>query len=312
MKSFRAIEEGEFCERLAPVLAALAAGSATAVQLREARPHLRHCASCRAALKALHVPLHRRVAALLPLGGIVEPLRWGREQVSRGGRAGEPGDLEPLHVSRIEDSLDKLPAATEHASRVPSPRPAFQALMHRIASSDLATSVQVATSTGGGRTAAVAALIGVCLSGVGAGTYCITTALLPDPPVVKREQHASKRKPAPRRTHSSATTGSAPSAKPRTMAVATSTPTPTPAHRQATTKKKAGSSKSSSPSSKSSTAAAQQEFGFESVGSSGSGGASSQPPATTTSNTSSGSRGGGSGGGGSGGGSATSGGEFLP
>src|SRR4051794_23188504 len=73
LRTFRAIEEGESCERLAPVLAALAAGSATAVQLREARPHLRHCASCRAALRALHVPLRRRVA-LLPLGVVVEPL----------------------------------------------------------------------------------------------------------------------------------------------------------------------------------------------------------------------------------------------
>jgi RNA polymerase sigma factor (sigma-70 family) len=307
MKSFRAIEEGEFCERLAPVLAALAAGSATPVQLREARPHLRHCASCRAALKALHVPLHRRVAALLPLGGIVEPLR---HLTRRHSTPDATQQLEPLHVSRLEESLDKLPAATEHAGRLPNPRPALEALLHRIASSDIVTSVQVATGTGGGRTAAVAALIGVCLSGVGAGTYCITTALLPDPPVVKRVQHASKRKPAPRRTQASSASGSAPSAKPRTMAIATSTPTP--AHRQTASTTRSRSSTSSSSSSKSSTAAAQQEFGFESLGSPRSGGATSRPAATTTSDTSSGSRGGGSGGGGSGGGSATSGGEFLP
>src|SRR4051812_23462605 len=72
LKSFRAIEEGEACDRLAPMLAALANGAATAAQLREARPHLRHCATCRAALRALHVPVRRKVAALLPLGAIVQ------------------------------------------------------------------------------------------------------------------------------------------------------------------------------------------------------------------------------------------------
>src|SRR3954466_894641 len=122
LKSFRAIEEGESCERLAPVLAALAAGSATAVQLREARPHLRHCASCRAALRALHVPLRRRVAALLPLGVVVEPLRWGREHLSGGGGS-PPTDLHPIPVTQIEEATQTVPFAAEQATRVPSPRP---------------------------------------------------------------------------------------------------------------------------------------------------------------------------------------------
>jgi RNA polymerase sigma factor (sigma-70 family) len=304
LKTFRAIEEGEACARLAPVLAALAAGSATAVQLREARPHLRHCAHCRAALKAMHVPLRKRVAALLPLGVVVEPLRHLR----RGPAADPPPDLHPIAAPRIEAAADKLPAAIEHAeqaSRLPSPRPAVQALLHRIASSDLVTSAQLATSTGGGRTAAVAALIGVCLSGVGAGTYCVATALQPDPPVVKAEHRATKSQSRTRRSTTHRTT-TAPPATPRTMAVARVTSTPTPARRSTqrrTTKRSSTSANSTAP---------EREFGFESLGGGGSGGGgSSAPQATTTSSTSSssgGSRGGGSGGGGS----ATSGGEFLP
>jgi RNA polymerase sigma factor (sigma-70 family) len=305
LKTFRAIEEGEACERLAPVLAALATGSATSVQLREARPHLRHCAACRAALKALHVPLHRRVAALLPLGIVVEPLRWGREHLSRGGSSQPPGDLEPIPITRIEGAADKLPVAVEHAeraTRVPSPRPALQALLHRVTSSDLATSIQLATGTGGGRTAAIAALIGVCLSGVGAGTYCMATALLPDPPVVRTAHEDAKRKSSERHPRASRP-ATAPSAKPRAMAVVTPPPTPTPPRRSQTpSRRRSGSStaKTSTP---------QREFGFESLGSGG--GSTSRPAASTASSGSSsttGSRGGGSGGGGS----ATNGGEFLP
>jgi RNA polymerase sigma factor (sigma-70 family) len=307
LKSFRAIEEGESCERLAPVLAALAAGSATTVQLREARPHLRHCAHCRAALRAMHVPLRRRVAALLPFGVVVEPLR---QLVHRGPAEPPPSDLHPMAAPQIEGAAAKLPAALEHAeraSRLPSPRPLFQALLHRITSSDLVTSAQLAASTGGGRTATVAALIGVCLSGVGAGTYCVATALLPDPPIVKAERPATKHDPPRHGRATTHRTTSAPATKPRTMAVATVTATASPARRTPKSSQNR-TSKSSSTSSKSS--APEHEFGFESLGG-GASSSSSQPAATTTSKpskSSGGSRGGGSGGGGS----ATSGGEFLP
>jgi RNA polymerase sigma factor (sigma-70 family) len=303
LKTFRAIEEGESCERLAPVLAALAAGSATAAQLREARPHLRHCAHCRAALKAMHVPLRRRVAALLPFGVVVEPLR---HLVHRGSRAAPP-DLHPIAAPRIEGAAETLPTAIEHAeraSRLASPRPAFQALLQRIAHSDLVTTAQLAATTGGGRTAAVAALIGVCLSGVGAGTYCVATALLPEPPIVKSSQHATKSEPRAHRRTTTHRTTSAPPSKPRTMAVARATSTPAPPRKPSqhrTTKTSSSSPKSSAP---------EREFGLESLAAGGAS-SSSKPAATTTSkpsNRSGGSRGGGSGGGGS----TTSGGEFLP
>jgi RNA polymerase sigma factor (sigma-70 family) len=61
------IESGAECERLAPLLSALADGEATAKDMAALRPHLRTCLSCRAALRdAREVPA--RVAALAPVG----------------------------------------------------------------------------------------------------------------------------------------------------------------------------------------------------------------------------------------------------
>src|SRR3954466_12369174 len=72
-KSFLAryagIEEGDECRRWAPVLSAMVDGEGTAWELVQLRPHLRHCAGCRAALRELRrsdAPL----AALFPVGGV--------------------------------------------------------------------------------------------------------------------------------------------------------------------------------------------------------------------------------------------------
>jgi RNA polymerase sigma factor (sigma-70 family) len=61
------IESGAECDRLAPLLSALADGEASARDMAILRPHLRSCLSCRAALRdARGVPA--RVAALAPVG----------------------------------------------------------------------------------------------------------------------------------------------------------------------------------------------------------------------------------------------------
>jgi hypothetical protein len=67
----------------------------------------------------------------------------------------------------------------------------LEAALQRLQSSDLAIGVHAATSGGGGRISAIAALIGICVSGAGAGTYCVATALLPD---TKPAIHAAARK----------------------------------------------------------------------------------------------------------------------
>jgi RNA polymerase sigma factor (sigma-70 family) len=312
LKSFRAIEAGEACDRLAPVLAALAAGAATTAQLREARPHLRHCATCRAVLRELHAPLRRRVAALLPLGPVVTPVEWAHRHF--GDAPAPPADptaapdpsapLHPLPVHSVEDTLDRLPAAAERAARVPRPRSLLHDLLHRLAGSDVATSVQVATSSGAGRGAAVAALLGVCLSSVGAGTYCVATALLHDPPVVKSEHRGPKTTTSHRRTPAPRS-ASAAGTKPRVRLVATSAPTAAPRKRSTPTTQQSRPRRTSS-----STSAPRHEFGFETAG--GSGGTTSSSNAAAKTAASAGASTSGSSSGGGGGSTATSGGEFLP
>src|SRR4051812_36428295 len=70
------IETGAECERLAPLLSALADGEASARDMATLRPHLRSCLSCRAALRdAREVPA--RVAALAPIGLLAGGLHAG-------------------------------------------------------------------------------------------------------------------------------------------------------------------------------------------------------------------------------------------
>jgi RNA polymerase sigma factor (sigma-70 family) len=66
LRAYRGIEAGEACERYAETLTALAAGTATSVQIVAIRPHLRHCAPCRAAVRELRLTRRRRIAMLLP------------------------------------------------------------------------------------------------------------------------------------------------------------------------------------------------------------------------------------------------------
>ena len=54
LKAFAEIETGAECERVAPTLAALVGGTATADALLELRPHLQHCTTCRATVRSLH------------------------------------------------------------------------------------------------------------------------------------------------------------------------------------------------------------------------------------------------------------------
>jgi RNA polymerase sigma factor (sigma-70 family) len=62
----RGIESGAECERLAPLLSALADGEATAADMAALRPHLRSCLACRATLRDYR-EAPARVAAFAPL-----------------------------------------------------------------------------------------------------------------------------------------------------------------------------------------------------------------------------------------------------
>ena len=76
LKTYAAIEAGVECERFAPTLAALVAGTSSADALLALRPHIRHCATCRATVRDLHATRLGRLAVLWPIPAVIAPLRW--------------------------------------------------------------------------------------------------------------------------------------------------------------------------------------------------------------------------------------------
>ena len=211
MRLYEELETGAECERLAPVVAALAAGTVSSEAMLELRPHLRNCAACRATVRQLHASRLRRATAWLPLGALVEPARAWVERI-RGPRAEEAVDLRPMEqAEKVDEAFRRLnageaaiqpvaPSVAEAAGRMSSVRinvrSWVEVALQRLQSSDLAMTVHATSSGGGGRIGAVAALIGVCVSGVGAGTYCVATALLPDPkPAIRAEAKPAEKRP---------------------------------------------------------------------------------------------------------------------
>jgi RNA polymerase sigma factor (sigma-70 family) len=210
MRLYEELETGVECERLAPTLHALAAGTASAESLLEVRPHLRNCAGCRATIRALHTSHLGRLSAfaaalLAPVQAFVERLKGGAPTPDA------PVELHPLdHQEELDEFFRRInagetavqpiaPSVAEGVGRLSTVRINLRAwaetALHRLQSSDLAISVHAASTGGGGRITSVAALIGICVSGVGAGTYCVATALLPDPkPAIRREAKPAKRK----------------------------------------------------------------------------------------------------------------------
>jgi RNA polymerase sigma factor (sigma-70 family) len=265
LRLYEELETGAECERLAPVLASLAAGEASAEELLDIRPHLRNCAGCRATVRALHASRLGRVTALLPLGAVVEPVRGLFERL-RGPR-GSSADVGELHPMQQAEQLDEAfrqshavePSTVTHASTTRlNLRGWVEAALQRLQSNDVVLGVHAAASTGGGRVASIAALIGVCVSGVGAGTYCVATALLPDPkPAIRAQAKPKKAGSVKRKSRSVAprhtAVPSASAAPVRTREPSrTTAATPTPTSRQ--TRSRARQS------------ATQDEFSFESTG----------------------------------------------
>jgi RNA polymerase sigma factor (sigma-70 family) len=248
LEVYAELESGEACERVAPVLAVLAAGEAESAQLVAVRAHLRHCASCRAVVRALHGTGRPRASALLPLPALLAALRWLRD------RFGEPAE-------RVQHAL------------------------HRLGGSDVATGVQLSAGSGGGRGAAIAALIGVCLSGAGAGTYCIVTDTLPSPTALVRPADPDRDRTKPRRSRTAPTpapTSTPPATDLRAATAMTPTPTATPGPRPTPRPASTPTPRARAtppPASTSQTAQAQDEFGFEAGGSS----TAPAPKATTAS-----------------------------
>jgi RNA polymerase sigma factor (sigma-70 family) len=69
LRRVAAIQRGGECERLAPLLSALADGEASAEEVAVLRPHMKTCLACRAALKEFRAT-PAKVAALVPAGAV--------------------------------------------------------------------------------------------------------------------------------------------------------------------------------------------------------------------------------------------------
>jgi RNA polymerase sigma factor (sigma-70 family) len=216
METYAGLESGVECERFAPALAALASGAATSEQLVELRPHLRHCGACRATVRDLHLA-RGRTSLLLPWIGV--PLEWLRERFGVGRTRGRE-----LPVLDRPDGPLPEPSLLERVHRDAT------ALLHRAHGSDFTTNLQWLTSLGGGRTATVGAILGLCLSSLGAGTVCVVTGVIDlglDRPAPKTVQHRHRAAPVHVTTHEPA--------PPKLAAMrptATPTPAPTPARRE--------------------------------------------------------------------------------
>ncbi len=206
MDVYRAIETGDACERFAPVLAALAGGTATSAEIVEIRPHLRHCMACRATVRELHNARRQRFQLLVP-AFVLAPLPWLR------GRGGGGGSADLVEVQSPEEILLECPpqGAPEAGGRLNlqlDPERLEQcsklrlgrikeealALLHRSNSTDIAAGIHIATGSGGGRISAIATLIGFCVSGAGAGALCVATGVVQAPGWII-EQEAKPAKP---------------------------------------------------------------------------------------------------------------------
>ncbi len=246
MAVFEGIESGEECERFAPIVEALALGSATAAQLLSIRPHLRHCMACRAAVRDLHLSrLHRALffpgLLLASTPSVEDRLRELADHAPASPTIDEhlrtliqhTSPFDPTTLPAADPAVPSLPLPTDGVLQMPvgrlgSLKRDISSFFHRAGASDVATGIQIAATGGGGRLATVAAVLGLCLSSAGAATVCVVSGVVSDPlGLIHQEapEHAKPRAPAPARA-----AASGPPSRP-VLARATVTPTPTATRR---------------------------------------------------------------------------------
>ena len=139
------------------------------------------------------------------------------------------GELTPTEVPDLYEALssaDALPAVP--SGRWLELKAQVYAWIHRLQGSDVVTTAQVTAGTGGGgRIATIGAIVGLCLSSVGAGTVCVVTGIVPNPLSTlgrpAAPHHARPATKPPARDHAAA----APRREPK-RALSTPTPAPTP------------------------------------------------------------------------------------
>ena len=162
MRVYEGIESGAECERFAPIVEALAGGAATAAQVLEIRPHLRHCTVCRATVRDLHLSRLRRASLFWPIFIVAEPLgRLGessptveerlQELAGHGAASPPPPDAAVPLPQMFDGGLQlplELPAAPAEeavdAGRLGGVRHDISEFFHRANASDVATGAQIA------------------------------------------------------------------------------------------------------------------------------------------------------------------------
>jgi RNA polymerase sigma factor (sigma-70 family) len=296
MKAYAAIEAGDECDRFAPILAALADGTASSAQVVEIRPHLRHCMTCRATVRDLHIARRRRIQLFLPLpflasAGIKTPEEILREEppIHIPGADPVPDQLAlPLEIvpgagTRPPEAVPDPPALLEVAGQLTLPLPGqgrrfgpgrvrdeLLALFNRTSSSDVATGIHIATAGGGGRISTIAAIIGFCVSGAGAGALCVATGVVKAPGFILGEPADPKpRQKAPKRakpTRAAQLDTSARATEPIPTATPTSRPAPAP-RRRAAPRRDTGPRSHETPPPAPPAAASTSEFSYEQSGS---------------------------------------------
>jgi RNA polymerase sigma factor (sigma-70 family) len=133
-----AIRAGEECERLEPVLSAVADGEAGADELALLRPHMKTCLSCRARLREFR-EAPGRVAALFPMAALTGT-----------GGEGLRGPLEAA-IASVQQKLDGLVGATQHKAAALGERAGMAGEL--VAGQKLAAVAASAAALAGGGTA---------------------------------------------------------------------------------------------------------------------------------------------------------------
>jgi RNA polymerase sigma factor (sigma-70 family) len=228
LRVYAEIEAGEECERFAPTLAALIAGTASADALLDLRPHIRNCATCRATVRELHATRLGRRTALWPLPALLAALR------GVAGRAGDKMDDSDPDLARVAGITDLY----EVIARSPSPpiavsdhaRPRLVDWAVQRASDGVASVKQHAASAyaraadptplAGVRPGAAVAAVAGCLAVGGGTTLCVTQGVDPIGGLAQVVSPARDQKPAePRKQRAP---------RKRASASPTSTPAPPP------------------------------------------------------------------------------------
>jgi RNA polymerase sigma factor (sigma-70 family) len=198
MDAYEGIESGAECERFAGIVEALAAGGATAAQLVQIRPHLRHCIACRAAVRDLHLSRRQSASLFWPAFLLASTPSSSADMVGE-------GPLQSFELGATPPEPERLATAKHHVLD----------FFHRTQASDVATGIQIAASGSGGRLATVGAVLGLCLSSVGVGTVCVVSGLVTDPLGLIHQEH-----PRAPRHHARATPTPTPTSEPARIVAA--------------------------------------------------------------------------------------------